>query len=535
MAKIKRKKGIFSKLELPIKQGYVFPVSRKQMILAGALLCLGIFIFFLFNSAFQKSSFILRGPLSSNHADFEEECSKCHKKLESVTNQKCSICHEKTRDSIGIYTFAAHYIYQSRDLKRIKSSQMEYGNLEQPCYSCHPEHLGRESLITRVPDVKCTRCHVYGSFNKNHPDFEFSRNHIPDDSTLIFTHIRHTKFVLEFLEKKEGTTYIENACLYCHNPDPDGMNFKPLDYDTHCGDCHLTADKETALLNVKDPQDPTKPGVETLQMIRRRGGPGTRWAFYINPNEFKILAGGRKVKKSPVYHEDPWVLENLKQIRRTLYPDLKLADLLKTSGKVFNKTNNMFYQEAIIMLKEYITQLRGRPEPEIQQDLLKLDSLLTIAQKKIQSPYYPLVDSLFRTSSLKYNPNLTQGQIENFKKFALKLTGVCQECHLVKDASILRVAKEQEILIRAKFDHRAHIFERRCLECHVDIPITADMTTTPTLDPKKDRAAIQNIPNITNCQECHNQQQASNRCVTCHYFHPNKQNRGNLKLFVEGM
>ena len=74
-----------------------------------------------------------------------------------------------------------------------------------------------------------------------------------------------------------------------------------------------------------------------------------------------------------------------------------------------------------------------------------------------------------------------------------------------------------------------------CLDCHTDIPIAdgiyaEDLRSAET---ETDRAAIQNLPRIENCQECHEPRQASNRCVTCHYFHPNKSRRSELLLYLD--
>ena len=53
--------------------------------------------------------------------------------------------------------------------------------------------------------------------------------------------------------------------------------------------------------------------MKTLETLREEHAPGSRWAFYIDPNEFKLR--GDSVRKSPVYHADPWILENLRQLR----------------------------------------------------------------------------------------------------------------------------------------------------------------------------------------------------------------------------
>lgn len=537
----KRKKGTFSDLRLPVLRGYVFPVSRKTMMIAGGIGALAVLCFFLFNSFFQKSGFISSGPLASPHATFEENCEKCHKSFRSVTDAKCSICHEKSGDRLGVYTFAAHYVYRSREESRVKPAMAKHQREMRPCASCHPEHEGRQAQITNVPDSKCTQCHKFGSFNRQHPEFEFARKSVPDDSALIFTHIRHTKFVLAKLQQQSGSNYIERTCLYCHNPQSDGKNFMPLDYDRHCGDCHLNAAVETPKLAVKDPANPNVPGVETLEMIKARRGPGTLWAFYANPYDFNPVdpRPGARVSKTPIYHEDPWILENLKLIRQRIYPDSGLTELLKTSGNTSRQDPLPLYNEAIQTLQDYVTGLRDRPQQNVRSDLVRIDSLLRVARRRLSAAPSALSESLFTFRS--QNLNLDPDQRKAFEDLASKLTrpkeSSCQECHMVESAGIARVQSDQRTLLLAEFDHRAHILERRCLDCHVEIPVPARVENIDSLvtaaDKSKDRAAVQNIPKIANCRDCHSEEEASNRCVTCHYFHPNKTNRASLELFVE--
>jgi hypothetical protein len=529
--KERRKKGTFGSTKLSISRTYVFPDKRAAMIVIGSLAGLGVLTYFVIDLIFLKSSLTASGPLSSFHAMFEKDCVACHEQFVAVSNEKCSICHEKTGDELGVYTFAAHYMYRSGDRQRIQSSASAK---EHPCYLCHQEHLGREAFITNVPDSRCTSCHVYGSFNKNHPQFEFVAKQIPDDSTMRFTHLRHVKEVI----KREKLTDIERACLYCHNPEPDGKHFASIDFDRHCTACHLTAKMETPALRVKSFDDVTKPGVETLEMIRQRGGPGTQWAAFMNPNEFTLKSGNRLIK-SPIYHEDAWVMENLRVLRRALHPaaqntNAEFLELLKTSGPVDSlqaaTLSVDIYQEAIQKLQENTKALRGRPEREVQQDLAKIDSLLKATQKRLRRQSNPGMNAKFLLPA-KASADVMPAEELNF--LVDDLTKACRMCHVISNAAILRVRNEQQVLRRAEFDHRAHILQRRCLECHTAIPILAQIADSTAAPKFADQSAIQNIPGIENCRQCHNAAETSNRCVTCHYFHPNKTNRSSMLLYLD--
>jgi len=497
-------------------------------------MCFGILGYYVIDFFFLKNSVTASGPLSSPHAKFEKNCASCHEPFKAATSEKCSVCHEKTGDKLGVYTFTGHYVYRSGEMQRLKTAAANFSAKETACAVCHQEHQGRNAFITNVPDNYCTSCHVYGSFNKNHPQFQFVTKRIPDDSTLAFTHIKHVKEIV----KREKLTDIERACLYCHNPQPDGRHFEPIEFETHCNACHLTGTIATPALKIKTAGNLLEPGVETLETIRNRRSLGTAWAFNTNPNEFQIKPGNRLVK-SPIRHEDPWILENLKTIRRTLYPNLGLAELLKTAGETAmqNKpaATTPIYLEAIQFLQEQAAGLRGRPEPEVQSELAKIDSLLKAARNKIQRQSLLNGEPKFVWPAVKVNASLNPDQIAGLNDLAASLTAPCRECHTVENAAILRVQKDQRILRRAEFNHRAHIVQRRCLECHTQIPIIPPRRDAgaATIKSAQDRAAIQNIPDIENCRACHNSEETSNRCVTCHYFHPDKTNRSNMLLYLD--
>lgn len=531
----KRVKGSFSDAVLSVSKKYLYPAKYRNILIAGFLASTILLVYFLFDWIIFSSKFSVPGALSSNHADFEGTCEKCHDLANEVTNTKCSTCHEKYGDDLGVYTFKAHYLYRSDDYRRIQTASEKNHSSEQKCYDCHQEHNGRMEEITNVPDSKCLKCHDFGSFNSHHPEFQFARDRIPDDSAMRFTHIRHTGFVSKFLEQKGQRANIEETCLYCHNAKADGKSFEPLDFDKHCQGCHLTAAAETPLLNIKSAA-PDEPGVETLAMVRKRMGPGTRWAFYLSSLEFDEL-GGRKVKKSPVYHKDPWILENLKQIRNAFIEDQGLEAMLNTAPNPQMPNLRERNRQIIETLKEYADQLRGRPEVEIQLDLRIIDSLIRIAERSLNGDLRLLFSKNMNFPESRINPNLTQVQVDGYLQVANDLTSaankLCQECHLMSNAAIVSFNGNQRSLVRAEFDHRAHILERQCLECHNMIPVTTEMNPDTVAAKALDISATNNIPGIENCRECHNKGKTSSTCVTCHQFHPNKEHRGNLRLFAD--
>jgi len=518
----KDKKGSYGQAGLPVARRYVLPQSRTRMVLLGLLAVVVLLGVVTADRLLRNGGLLSNGPLSSSHAGFEGECASCHAEdARQVTNEKCSTCHEKYGDELGVYTFGAHYVYHSDDFRRLVESEDEVA-----CGTCHAEHEGREATLTSVADSQCLECHDYGSFESGHPEFAFAAEGIADNAALPFPHIHHVREVM----KTEGLEDLERACLYCHNASDDGRHFESIDFDRHCDTCHLTATTATPALPVKEVWS-TDPGVQTLENLVASRGPATRWALYTNPNEFRRR--GASISKSPVHHEDPWVLENLRGLRRVLYPEAGLADLLKTSPSVGEGQYRQLYQEAISTLEMRALGLRGRPEPEIQRDLARIDELLTSLRREIDRPLVTLDENQFLLSLDSPNPDLGAEDVIAIEDVVSELTTPCRQCHVVENATISRVQKNQRVLERAHFDHRAHILQRRCLDCHSDIPFEEFARTTETVEPSIDRAEIQNIPRVEVCRECHTAQLANSSCVTCHDFHPNKGARSDLLLYLE--
>ncbi|RIK53586.1 hypothetical protein DCC62_32235 [candidate division KSB1 bacterium] len=220
-----------------------------------------------------------------------------------------------------------------------------------------------------------------------------------------------------------------------------------------------------------------------------------------------------------------------------LYPENGLTDLIKANGHSAAPHQMQMmqpvYDEALQTLRGYAEALRGRPEPELQRELVKIDSLLKVAQNKIRRQTFEAKDAKLFMPAMKLNSRVSPEQAQEINAFADDLTRRCQRCHAVANAAIQRVQKDQQVLRRAEFNHRAHILQRRCLDCHTEIPILAQTTAAATTQPVRDQSAIQNIPEIANCRSCHNSSETSNRCVTCHFFHPNKTNRSSLLMYLD--
>lgn len=553
MAPLKRKRHSFTLLNLPVSKRYLFQPSRRTMIMWGNGLALAFLAYVGYDALMQKSSFISSGTLSSNHANIEKECGSCHDFGNEVSAELCSNCHEKNSE-LTIYDFKAHYLYRSNDLSRLMPDKLsEYADREEPCHKCHTEHQGRNAPLTEVSDMECLTCHEFGSFNESHPEFEFARERTPDDSSLAMTHLRHVTFVLQqkngidnldllFKTIKAKTLdlayFYEEACLYCHTPQPDGKNFSNINFDEHCAACHIKSD---AIVQGLPKSEPGKAGVETIAQMQRRGGPGLAWTFAANPR--LVVEEDGEVSKIAIIHKDPWILENLKQIRQRIYPVKGLFDLLDSFGELPAQSKDSLYVEATTKLQAYIDELHNHGE--LKGELSKVEQMLQRVRERLKLPGVRRTGALFNVPVDKMNRSLTESQMANLQQLAFDLTSPdgpeCQQCHMVKNASIQRVRAEQNVLIRSEFNHRAHILERRCVQCHTAIPIMekslrfsvekySDFKQTKLF--RVDKSGTQNIPGIEMCKECHSVDKVANNCTTCHKFHSNKEHRSNLGIYT---
>ncbi len=533
MTRERQGKGAFGEAGMPIAPGYLFPGRRVWTWLAGLVGCGAVAVWFLGAFVFSGKRAIAPGPLSASHATFEGDCAACHTRaigLGPVPSDGCLACHERIASDRGAYGFAAHYVYASGD--RSRTADADRRSRETPCAGCHSEHGGRTASIAAVADRRCVTCHGFGSFGSGHPEFAFARGDgdgeegaADEESSLTFPHRFHVREV----RRVPGFDDPQLACLYCHRPEASGAGFAPIEFEASCGDCHLTSRTATPLLPI---QGGGEPGVETLAMIQARGGPGTRWAYFTNPDEYEVRGGS--VRKRPVYHADPWVMANLAEIRRALHPGRGLAELLRTA--VVEKQGGTggapaaaeLYREAITSLRARALELRGRPEPEVQAELAEIEVLLAAAERRLAAGEPAPVGPFAAAPGL--DPALSADQVTAYRQLALDLTEPCRKCHVVSDAAILRARKDLRTLRRARFDHRAHVVQvPRCTDCHGAIPGLAEVTAKSELpDEPADVAATRNLPRIAVCRECHNRAQASDACATCHLFHPESGRRADL-------
>jgi hypothetical protein len=342
-------------------------------------------------------------------------------------------------------------------------------------------------------------------------------------------------------ETMDFVHFFDEACLYCHNPEASGKNFRNISFERHCAECHIKADAAIIGLPRFDPANPLQPGVRTIRQMQKRSRPGMSWIYASNPN--LTIDEEAEVSKNMIVHKDPWILENLKDIRRQLLPGNGLHELLDTVGPASAQHSDSLYGDVILALRRQVAELNNRGE--LRSEVDKLKARLKIVADRLENPYQAKSVSAFELPSGQTNSMLSDERRAELLQLANDLTNIdgpeCRRCHIMKNASILPVQSNQDVLLRAEFNHRAHILERRCIDCHTYIDIEAEklkLSVTQYSEFKdrftaafeSDQAGTQNIPGLANCLQCHTANKAASSCITCHNFHPNKQKRSNLQL-----
>ncbi len=478
------------------------------------------------DALFRGGSSLSSGPLTSSHALLEEDCGSCHA-LGGVSDENCSSCHERlagnATEEAPIYSLQAHYIYRSEDLGRQGDP-----DLEPSCSNCHGEHRGRTFAATEVSDQGCLPCHPVGSFESGHPQFDIVAGQNPDPAGLKFNHARHTKV---FAERFQFAG--EQACLYCHEPEPSGRHFQPLDFDRHCGlACHLNRGTELLPLDGRQSQ----PGVMTLQQLQSLA-PLRPCLGSVQPGDFQA-AGSASLSKARLRHQDCWIVENMRMLRRSLQGDLGWVGLLAVDGSEIGREH---YLKGIDHLEQHAAELRSRegsPDGDLEADLQRARRLArrrgiphqgesaaaSEAASQLESILSAAYASLLRAGAIS-EATPAPADPQAVSRLIERLTQPCQECHFSSDRGLAPVQSDQRVLKRAEFDHRAHVVQMNCQSCHQTL-LENEWNLLDDYNQRTTRLSeMHNLPGIESCRECHRSGVASAGCVSCHVFHPGKQRR----------
>jgi hypothetical protein len=307
------------------------------------------------------------GPVSPQHALFNQDCGMCHKDkfvvlnrfvshddaVRSVPDTACQACHAGPPHQTGL----------SREVA---------------CAVCHREHQGK-AVLARVGDDQCLACHrdlarsvvadrevhfkSFGSWAQ-HPEFEPRwEGHPKDPGTVRFNHKVHLNpDGLPLLdpkqarapedEKKPETKFKHLYCEDCHKMDEAGRYALPVRYEQHCQECHPlgvqvvtdldTKEARAALEEFSRVPAPHREPLVVRSALRERlvefiQAPGNKAFLGAKPEESGRPIPGDRPKVRPLTEKEyAWVNEQLPKVEGGLFygaGGCKYCHALKQEGR----------------------------------------------------------------------------------------------------------------------------------------------------------------------------------------------------------
>ncbi len=145
-----------------------------------------------------------------SHSEFEKDCTHCHAPLHCVTDTKCQDCHADVA---------------------LQRSQVDgvHGKLPgtEKCQTCHPEHLGRDVVITDFAYKNVDHTQMAG-FNLEYHKVDYQE--MPMNCESCHSQERFSNKTLD--------------CLTCHAEEDHEMMSEHVDvYGVDCTRCHNGADR----------------------------------------------------------------------------------------------------------------------------------------------------------------------------------------------------------------------------------------------------------------------------------------------------
>ena len=213
------------------------------------------------------------GKLSQVHAGLEDNCQACHvKAFEAVRDESCKACHTKVHDHADPFRLARAQPDLDRWGKVKLAFQETFDIPPGRCVECHTEHEGpqampataqrfcsdcHQTLKDKLPDTRLANA---GDFGTSHPEFQpavlmrwnndrpvmqrVSLAQRPQEmSNLKFPHAMHlskTNGVAQMARRLAGDHGFGQslACADCHDADPSGTRFQPVNMEQDCAMCH---------------------------------------------------------------------------------------------------------------------------------------------------------------------------------------------------------------------------------------------------------------------------------------------------------
>lgn len=401
--------------------------------------------------------FFIAGPISRAHANFGDDCEKCHDprllvngpltlerfsqviadrfhhgiplqplddKCQSchqqrslhepnvIQNRSCSVCHQEHKGSASMRAVASLECAACHgNVHIMQASAAKGAQMPASAFQIHPIRPLR--VVLPLPRPRTGFTSAFTSFWSDHPDFQLKREKARDPDVLRFNHQRHFASDIPLLNGQKL------ECISCHQTDEEGGYMKRITFAANCQVCHSLQ---------FDPNNP--------DLVLPHGDPNAVRAFL-----------------------------------RTL--PTQYAQLAVKRGMIQQKEVQSFVVRQLVRLRE-----SRRPVEDLERDIFFTTN-----------PYKPQQSTEMQSRGSFYG---------------------CAVCHEVKPNGDAAPTVTKPILIdrwmtHARFSHAKHA-SVKCDNCH---HAAQSRETSDVLMPGK-----------ASCIICHSPQgKVVAECITCHTYH----------------
>jgi predicted CXXCH cytochrome family protein len=391
------------------------------------------------------------GTLTSGHAPIAQRCVECHSPGVGTTDARCERCHDAAASSR--LTHAAHTGAGA------DAARGEHAGLS--CETCHREHRGADARLTEVRNAVCARCH-FGRFSA-HPEFSVVRRQSGESPGIRFDHATH---VPEAAQAFGGGP--SGVCTRCHEPAAATRDLAPISFERHCAACHAA--------------EGSLGGTEALLAAD---------LLLPQPLPEDFAREGARIRKTSVAHEDAWILQNWRALRRELDPAATGAE-----------------RDALIAEKARVEAQLGRigraaPGSEPPPPVLTLGPRRELEQA--------LADVEARLAAMagaaSASRPLAPAEQERKRAALQALSKPCLVCHQTSAAGELLPAQgARRVMTGSTFAHSPHLLFGACADCHAGVAQSA-------------RADEIHAPGVAACRGCHGAGGVADGCQACHVYH----------------
>ena len=343
---------------------------------------------------------------------------------------------------------------------------------ERYCVDCHKEHRGRNVRLADISDRLCRDCHDIRNVERDHPPFDPGKME-PVDMKQIGLNFSHKTHRINEKYVDKVNRQFEKECLLCHNLDPDQgyLDFKPIDFDTGCKDCHPQQELTlTKIFGIEAAQEISG----TIHTLVENFGVESFESFL---SRFEFKKGNKRRRRPSAFkyvpvHKDPYI--------------------------------KFWFSKEGVGAKQ-VQAVLGQGRKGVKLNCLKchVADLENTAQRREEST----IDCL-KKSLLKEDVGVDQARaiLEKCHDTGKENTVETQQLELAQSVSLLPALPRTESFTNKRFPHKKHA-RQLCRDCH------------ETIDESESLVDLNQAVKKKQCFNCHNNQVVENRCTRCHLFH----------------